>query len=262
MQLWIQEWKQNRKSFLVWSILVGLFCLLCLLMYDSMGDKVQEMSGMFSELGDFSVALGMDKISIGTLQGYYAIEISLIFSLGGAMYAAFLGSSLVAKEEEGHTGEFLVTLPLGRGRIIFEKYLSMISLFAAFHVIGLLFIRLGFAWMGETVQENYFWTYHLFAFLMNLEIGSICFCASAFLKKKPVGAVMCAAVLFYVADILCRVVPALEFLKFLTPFYYCNATDIFSGESVKLLYPVLSLIITVISFVSADLVYTKRDLAA
>ena len=47
---------------------------------------------MFSVMGGFSAALGMDKVSIGTITGFYATEVALIFALGGAMFAAMTGS--------------------------------------------------------------------------------------------------------------------------------------------------------------------------
>ncbi len=229
MRLLRQEFRMNVKTMLVWAFCVGGLCLGCLLLYDSLGDSVGEMSDYFAEMGAFSEALGMDRVSIGTLEGYYAVEISLLLSLGSAMYAAILGAGLSAKEEEGKTYEFLNAMPLSRGRIIGEKYGAMAGLLAAFHGICVCLILPGFAWMGSMPKMGSFMTYHLGAFVMCLEIGTICFLLSVLCRKRPIGAAVGIVVLFYMMDIMCRVVPALEKAKYITPFYYSNGADIFAG---------------------------------
>ena len=113
MNLFWQECKMNFKTMLVWALCVGGMCLGCLLLYDSLGESVEEMSDMFANLGAFSEALGMDRMGIGTLEGYYAVEISILLNLGGALYGAMLGAGMTAKEEEGKTYEFLNVMPLG-----------------------------------------------------------------------------------------------------------------------------------------------------
>ena len=41
------------------------------------------------------------------------------------------------------------------------------------------------------------------------------------------------SVLLYAADVMCRVVPDLEALKYITPFYFSNAADIFVNGRVE-----------------------------
>ena len=67
---------------------------------------------------------------------------------------------------------------------------------------------------------------------MHLEVGSVCFLISACCKRKQTGAALGFAVLLYVADLMCRIVPDIENLKYVTPYYFSNAADIFVKESV------------------------------
>lgn len=262
MKLWIQECKMNIKSLLIWSLCVGALCFGCILMYASMESDIAEMSDMFAQMGAFSQALGMDKINIGTLEGFYAVEIAIMLSLGGAMYAAMTGASMVAKEEEGHTSEFLNTLPLSRSRIIVEKYGAMCFLLLAFQIICIGFILLGFVCMGEMPDVKSFLLYQSSCFLMQLEIGSLCFLLSAILKKRPLGAALGFSVLLYMVDLMCRVVPAMEGAKYITPFYYSNAADIFAEGSVDPVLVGIGGAVMVVSFVAALIVYRKRDITA
>lgn len=234
MVLFLHECRLNRKSLFVWALCVGGLCFACLLLYDSLADSMGGMSEMFAEMGGFSTALGMDKVNIGTLEGFYAVEIAIMLSLGGGLFAAMTGSALVAKEEEGHTSEFLNTLPLSRTEILLAKYAAMVLLIFLFGVITLVCVLAGFSCMGEMPHMANLLRYHGAAFLMQLEIGSICFLLSAICRKKPTGAALGLAIFFYMLDLLLRVVPALKPAKYITPFYYANASDIFSENAVSI----------------------------
>ncbi len=261
MKLFAQEFRMNFRTTLVWALCVGGMCLGCLALYGSLEESMGEMSDMFAQLGVFSEALGMDKVGIGTLEGYYAVEISILFSLGGALFAAMLGAGLVAKEEEGRTTEFLNVLPLSRGRILGEKYAGLITLLLFFHIICIVLILAGFLVVGKMPEGAYFARYHAMVFFMCLETGTICFGLSAAAAKKPVGAAVGLACVFYMMDLMCRVVPDLEKLKYITPFYYANAADIFAGED----FPAAAFGIGAAALVFALClsfgVYRKKDLA-
>lgn len=262
MTLFIHECKRNRKNLFIWSVCVGALCFGCLLLYDSLESSIADMSHMFSQMGAFSAALGMNKVSLATLEGFYAVEIAIMLSLGGAMFAAMTGSSLVAKEEEGHTSEFLNTLPIGRGRIIVEKYAAMTGLILAFQIICIVFVLLGFACMGSGLTIENFCRYHAACFLMQMEIGSISFLISATVTKKPTGAALGMTVFLYLIDLMCRVVPALENAKYITPYYFSNAADIFSEGAVRPVMVGISVGITLGSFLLSLVIYHRRDLTA
>ena len=46
------------------------------------------MNEMFSSMGAFSSAFGMDRLNFGTLIGFYATECGNILGLGGAFFAS------------------------------------------------------------------------------------------------------------------------------------------------------------------------------
>lgn len=256
-----QECKLGQKMTWIWGMCVGLICSGCLLLFDSIKESMTDMAEMYSNLGDFSVALGMDKMNMGTLEGYYAIEISIILSLGAAMFSAMLGVSMVSKEEEGHTSEFLNTLPFGRLRIIVEKYGALLATIIQFHMINVILILAGFAIMKDIPQPGKLAEYHSLTLLMSIEIGTICFLISAVTRKKLTGAAIGIALLFYVMNLMANVVPALDKLKLLTPFYYCNAADIFAGEHPEVFSILLAGVLIAGCLAAATLIYKRRDLA-
>lgn len=131
------------------------------------------------------------------------VEIALMLSLGGALFAALTVSAICAKEEEGHTAEFINTLPVSRSSIFVQKYGAMVSLLVLFEVINILLI---------------------------------------------------------LAGLLCRVLPDLGKVKYITPYYYANAADIVAKGSVSPVMVGTGMTVCVCSFLLALLIYNKRDI--
>lgn len=262
MTIFKHEMKMNRKSLLIWTICVGFTCCGCLLLFGSLEDTMEEMAAAYSQLGTFSAALGMDRMNIGTIEGFYATEIALIFAIGGAMFAAMSGAAMLSKEEEGHTSEFLYMLPLGRRRIILEKYGALCMLILLFNVTCVVWEMIGFAGAGETLPKREYLLYHGAQILMHLTVGSVCFLISAVSRKKQIGAALGLAVLLYIVDLICRIMPDLENMKYVTPYYFSNATDIFTNGSVDGVLAGISAGIIVVCAGAALCIYGRRDLSA
>lgn len=262
MTLLKHEWKMNLKSLIIWTLCVGICCSGCILLFESVAESMEEMAQAFADMGSFSAAFGMDKVSIATLTGFYATEISIIFLVGGAMFAAMTGAVLLSKEEEGHTMEFLHTLPVSRGYIYLWKYAALLLLILVFNLVCMGLDVAGFLAIGEEMAFGEYAEYHLLALVMQVEVGSLCYLISAVCKRKQIGAALGLAVLFYLMDIMYNIVPDLEFFKFLTPFYYANAAEIYSGGDSRVGLMWLGLAVTFAAVLCGGIVYKKRDMAA
>ena len=255
------EMKINAKSLLIWTLCVGLSCFGCILLYTSMEDSIKGMADSFSDMGVMSQALGMDKMSLATLSGYYATEIAMMHNLLGAMFAAILGTGLLSKEEAGHTSEFLNTFPVSRKSIVLQKYQSLLYNILIFTLVCTAMYLFGFFMMGEEIDGKAMALYHFASFFMQVEVGTICFMISAFAKRNLLGAGLGIAVLFFASDMMCRVVPAIEDLKYVTPFYFANASDIFTEEKLPGSMLAVGAVVTVCAFLIALYRYNKKDLA-
>lgn len=262
MTLLLHELRMNRKSLVIWTVCVGFACFGCLLLFDGLQASMEEMAQTYAQMGTFSAVLGMDRMNIGTVEGFYAAEVALMFAVGGAMFAAMTGAAMVSKEEEGHTSEFLNTLPLGRGYIIGWKYAAMAALIVLFQLLCLLWILAGFGAAGELPPWKEFALYHSAQLLMQLEVGSLCFLMSALCHKKQIGAALGFAVFLYMMELMCRIVPDIEGLKYVTPYYFSNAVDIFSGGRIDTGMLMVSVGVTAACALAAFAVYRRRDLRA
>lgn len=261
MTLFRHEWRMNWKALLIWVLCVGSCCGGCILLFESVAESMKDMADTFAQMGGFSAAFGMDKVSIATLEGFYASEISIMFSLGGAMFAAMTGASLLSKEEEGHTAEFLHTLPVDRGYIYGWKYVVLVALIVVFNVICMGFDGLGLICIGGEIPWKAYALYHIMSFLMQVEIGSVCYLISACTKRRQLGPALGLAVLLYMMEVMIHIVPDLEPLQYVTPYFYANAADIFSNGEVRLGLAGIGMVVSLLAAGIGGVVYGKRDMA-
>lgn len=262
LTLFRHEIKENVKSLLIWALTVGGLGFGCILLYESMEGSMADMAESFAQLGAFSEAFGMTRLSIATLAGFYATEVGTVHSLGGAMFAALVGTEMLSKEEDGHTGEFLLTLPICRKKVTTVKYLAVLWVIILFNVACVLLYVGGIMILGEHIEWREFMMFHLLQTVMQMQIGSMCFLLSSCTKKNLPGAGLGIALLLYIFDLMSRVIPKLEDYQWMTPYSYANAADIFSTGEVYRSALLLGLIITVFSVAGAVIIYDKKDLAA
>jgi ABC-2 type transport system permease protein len=256
------EMKANFKTLLIWGITVGAMLFTFMIMFPAMKDTLTQMGDLYSNMQGFSSAFGMDKLSIYTAMGYYGTEVGAVLSLSGALFAALLGAGMLSKEEGGHTAEFLLSSPISRSKVVLQKLIAMILNIFLFNLICILSALLSFALIKDTINLPNFLLYHLTQFTMHTEIACICFCISAFAKKQNLGLGLGIATLLYFTDILEKVVSDLDFLKYVTPFTYSNAADIFSTGKIDGVLISIGIVISVLAVVIGYLKYTRKDIVA
>lgn len=115
------ELKRYLKTFLVWLFSIAALILVCMLLYPEMKGSIENVNDMFSDMGSFTEAFGMNRLNFGTPMGFYGIEVGSILSIGAPLFAAQIGISLLAKEEGQHTAEFLFSHPISRTSVYFRE---------------------------------------------------------------------------------------------------------------------------------------------
>ena len=220
MTIFMHEMKQNAKPLAVWCAIVGGMIFLCMILFPEMLGQMDSVNDLFSEMGDFTAAFGMDRISFAEPMGFYGIECGNVLGIGGALFAAYLGVRLLSKEEGGHTAEFLLTHPVSRARVVAEKLAALLVQLVLFNAVCICLSLLSFTGIGEEPAAREFALFHLAQFCLQLEIGCICFGASALARRGNVGAGLGLAALLYFLNLIGNISEAAEFLHYITPFHY------------------------------------------
>lgn len=261
MTVFRKELRSGAVNFLVWSVIIGGLMAVCIGIYPSMTDSMEDMSALFAGMGDFSAAFGLDKLKYGSIIGFYGVECGNILGLGGAFFTALTAMGLLAGEEGGHTAEFLLTHPVSRLQIAAEKLAALAVLVIGLNLICFACGAGGVLAIGEEAEWEDLIRYHGALLLMQLQIGGLCFGASALLRRGGLGPAMGLAALLYFAGLLINLDQDLDWLRFVTPYYYADAARIFAGET--LTDPILAGCALGILGTGFGLWwYTRKDIAA
>ena len=95
---------------------------------------------------------------------------------------------------------------------------------------------------------------------MTLEIAGICFGLSAFLRGGSAAVGLGVAVLFYMMNIFANITEKAEFLKYLTPFAYCDGGTIVEQGGLDWPKVAIGLGIAAAAIIAAFVYYPKKDI--
>lgn len=260
MTLLRHELRQGRTALLIWTAAVGGLLAVCIFLFPEMKGEMDQVGEMFSSMGAFTAAFGMDRMNFGSFPGYYAIECGNILGLGGALFAAMTGASSLAKEEKDGTAEFLLTHPVSRGRVTMEKLAGvLLQVFALNAVIYLLAI-ISTCMIGEAVPWKELSLLHLAYLLLQVELAGICFGLSVAVRRGSQGAGLGIAAGTYFLSLIANISESARWLRYVTPFAYASGADIMTDGALELPLVALGLGYGLLGVVFAWAWYGKKDI--
>ena len=261
MTLLFHELRSNRKALIIWSCAISFMLGVCIIIYPEMSSQMGEVSETFSNMGAFSDAFGMDKLNFGEFMGYFGVECGNVLGLGGALFAAIVGASALAKEEKERTAEFLLTHPVSRARIITEKLLST---FIQVLVLNAAAVAVTCACIfivdvdADAATLALIFSAHL---ILQLEIAAVTFGISAFLRRGELALGLGLVFAAYFLNILANLTEKLELLKYVTPFAYADGAYIIPEKAIEIKYLAVGLAFTFLGIAAAYWKYTQKDIA-
>ena len=256
----MHELKQGKISFLIWTASIGFLLAICIFLFPEMKGQMDSVNDMFASMGSFTEAFGMDRLNFGTLIGFYAVECGNVLGLGGAFFAALCAVGILSKEEKDKTAEFLLTHPVSRKRIITEKLIAVLLQITAMNLIIYALAVGAIAAVGEEIPWKEISLMHLAYYLLQVELAGICFGISAFLRKGSAGVGLGIAAMMYFLNLIANIADVAEFLKYITPFGYCEGADIVANGRLDGAMVAIGVVMGIGGIVIAYLKYTKKDI--
>lgn len=260
MTLVKHELRQGKAAFMVWTAAIGFLLAICIFLFPEMKGQMESVNDVFSSMGSFTEAFGMDRLNFGTLIGFYAVECGNVLGLGGAFYAALCAAGVLSKEEKDKTAEFLLTHPVSRKRVLTEKLIAVLLQITAMNTVIYAISVGSIAAVGEAVPWKEISLLHLAYYLLQVELAGICFGISAFLRKGSAGAGLGIAAMMYFLNLVANIADAAAFLKYITPFGYCEGADIVANGRLDGGMAAVGAAIGIGGIVIAYLKYTKKDI--
>jgi ABC-2 type transport system permease protein len=174
-----------------------------------------------------------------------------------------IGAEVISKEERDRTSEFLYPKPITRSKIVTEKLVAAVINITILNLVTTISSILTVAFYAKGFSNNnMILTLMAGLFIMQLiffALGSVL--AGLFKNPKLPSAaataiLLCTYIIWVVVDLNSK----LNFLKYLTPFKYFDASVIIKDGHLDLFYVVLSTIIIVVFITTTYLFFNKRDL--
>ena len=260
MTLIKHELKKGYKSLAIWTLTIGFFVVICVLMFPEMKGEMEDVSEMFSSMGAFTQAFGMDKLNFGTLMGFYAIECGNILGLGGAFYAAILGITALAKEEKERTAEFLLSHPISRNKIITEKLIAIFIQIITMNVLVFFMSVISIVSINEEILWRELLLLHLSYFLVQIVLTGICFGISAFVRSSGIGAGIGLATTAYFINIVSNITDSVKNLRYITPFGFAEGADIMLNVDLDWNIVAINMFFSLVGVVVAYMKYINKDI--
>ena len=229
-------------------------------MFPEMRGEMDAVGNMFASMGSFTAAFGMDRLNFGTLIGFYSIECGNILGLGGAFFASLICVSSLSKEEKDRTAEYLLTHPVSRVRVVTEKLVAVLAQIAAMNLIILGLSLLSVELIGEDIPWKDILLMHGAYYILQLELAGICFGISAFLHRGSIGVGMGLAAIMYFLNLIANLTERAKFLKYITPFGYCEGADIIADGKLNAELIAVGLLFACIGVTAAYWQYIRKDI--
>lgn len=257
-----KEIYSNFKSFLIWiSIIIAMF-IIVFAVYPSMTKDAELMNQMLSAFPkEMLEHFNMDVIGIGTVFGWVATEGFMMLTLVGGVYFAMMGSNILLKEENDGTIEFLYSKPITRKKIVASKFITGFIYILLFNLCISIVILFGLIFSKDL---NFLkWVFiSILPIIIHLFFFTISILISIFLTKtrKSIGISLGILFGFYVLNVLGAMSEKIEFLKYLSPFYYINARSIITNSKIDGLNCIIVLIISIIFTILSFKFFDKKEL--
>ncbi len=260
MTLFFMELRHSRLALTVWTVAVGLMLGISIFIYPEMSSQMNEIGDMFSQMGSFSDAFGMDQVNFGEFKGYLAVECGNVLGLGGAIFAAIVGCSVLSKEERDRTAEFLLTHPVSRASILTAKLLASVAQVAVMNLGVCLVALLSTLAIGERVDAGLFALLFLSYLLMQIQTVAVTFGVSAFLTNGGLGIGIGISMGWYFLNILSNLTEDAKPLKYLTPFGYADGASVMGDEKLQIGYLATGAVMAAVGVALAYWKYTRKDI--
>ena len=259
-----REFKVNFKSFIIWlSILLVMFLVVFLvypyIITDDTMKNLDEMMKVFPE--ELLKAFNMDITSINTAYGWLKSEGFMFVLLIIGFYSSILGGSILLKEENDKTIEYLGCLPIKRNKIITNKIIVSITYIIGITLILGIFNYICLLISGDFNQKEYL-LLSITPILIGLPLFSINLFISMFLRKtkKTVGISLGLVFIFYLFNVLSELSKNIEFIKYLSIYTLADIRNIVTTGSINLIVILVSILISVLFIAFAYIRYNKKEL--
>lgn len=250
----------QRRALIGWGVALGLVTALYVSFWPAMGET-QEMQALIDSMPEALVtAMGYDAIS--SPAGYLESTVyALLAPILMLVFALAFGARLIAGDEEGGAMELEATGPVGRRRLLLERYMALVlGVVWLGTLTGVVALTLAGA-LGMDIGTGPLIGATVGLILLVLALGSVAFAVGAATGRRALALTVGAAIAVfgYMADALAPLLDDGAWLERLSPFFWYLGNDPLN-EGLGVAGALALAALTLVSLGVAVLAYDRRDL--
>lgn len=264
MNILRRELRAGLRLLLIWGLIIGGYNAMMMGIYrgfDFSPERVAELIALYPEA--MARAFGVDRLNLAEPVGFYAMGVYLMVVLFGGIFAALLGSGILAKEEEERTVEFLLAKPVSRVSMLWQKAVALVISLAALNA-GV--TACTFAAFAVFVPGGYpvdvLLRLAVAPFFAHLAFASIGFLSALFFtKRRTVYAVGTGVTMgTYFVGLMSLMSEKLAPLRWIAPTRYVEAVEIVADGSLHPSHLAVLTAVSVLAFGVTFALYRRRDI--
>lgn len=259
-----KEFKTTIKSFIIWlSILIIMFLMVYLIYpYIITSDTVKELDEVMEAFPkEVLKAFNMDITSITTAYGWLKTEGFMYILIIIGLYSSILGGTILLKEENDKTIEYLGSLPIKRSKILTNKIIVGITLIVLMVLILGIFNYISLTISGDFNQKEFI-LLSITPLLIGIPLFGInLFISTLFHKTKyTIGISLGLVFIFYLINILSELSKEVEFLKYFSIYTLADTRNIITNIEINPIMIIISIVISFIFIARSYIIYNKKEL--
>jgi len=218
--------KRDLKVFLVVTLALAFFYAVTMLLYTAMKDSILGVTDLYSNISPaIQDALNFKDGQWNHVLGFYSTYFVYYIPLMGGAYSIYLGVSILSREEQDKTAEFLLSKPVGRAEVLSSRIAVMKTYIFLMNLV--IWVN-GVIWTGfiggfeDTFSQVTI--LHIYGLFICMFFGFLGLLISVIMKRARaiIGTAVGIVMGLYMLDMILRITDKVPFLLYLTPFKYMN----------------------------------------
>lgn len=258
-----REFKINLKSLIIWTVILLATYILVFSIYPSLINEETKASikqMMTTMPKEMLSTFNMDIVGIESAYGWFRTEGFIFLTLVGGLYSSILGATILLKEENDKTIDFLYSKPISRNKIVTSKILcGILNIFIFTAIITLVN---GIALKGTTdFRIKQFLMIDISPLLVFYLFFFITLFISNFLRKtkKSMGVSIGLVFINYFMQIIGGMGDKVKIIKDISLFEFASSRYIIINDKINTKYLLIGMALIIISIIGTYVKYNHKE---
>lgn len=256
--------RKDLKVFLIISLALTVFFSITLAMYSGMKDSMTAVTDLYSSLSPAIMeALNFHDGQWNSILGFYSTYYVYYIPMMAGAFSIYLGATVLSREEQNKTAEFLLAKPIRRGQVISSK---LLELFIYITLTNLIVWLNGVIWTGfiSGFDETFavISVMHAYGIFICFFFGVLGLFITVLMKraKAIIGPAIGIVMFMYMFDIILRITDKAQFLLYITPFKYMNIDVLTSDYHMEWWRPGVMAGASLLMILGSYFFYRRKDI--